>query len=236
VTVIWHDLECGGYVADLPLWRSLADEHDGPVLDVGAGTGRVALDLARQGHAVMALDRDRALLDELQQRAGDLPVSTVQADARSFELGRRFGLCLVPMQTVQLLDPAGRAAFLRCARRHLIEGGVLAAALADALESYDVADGGPAPLPDMRELHGVVYSSTPTAIRVDDEGFTLERRREAVSTAGEHSVENNSVLLHRVTGPELEREGTAAGFEPLQCRHVPATEDYVGSVVVMLRA
>jgi SAM-dependent methyltransferase len=236
VSVIWHDLECGGYVADLPLWRRLAREHDGPVLDIGSGTGRVALELARHGHAVTALDCDRALLEALEQRVGDLPVSTVVADARSFELDGRFGLCLVPMQTVQLLDDGGRASFLRSAHRHLIKGGVLAAALADALEPYDVADGGPGPLPDMCERDGVVYSSTPTAIRVDGTGFTLERRREAVSIEGEHSVESNSVLLHRVTGADLERAGAAEGFEPLARRHVPATEDHVGSLVVMLRA
>lgn len=236
MTVVWHDLECGGYVADLPLWRALAHEHDGPVLDVGAGTGRVALDLARHGHTVTALDLDPALLEELKRRSGDLPISVVAADARSFELDRRFGLCLVPMQTVQLLDDSGRAAFLRCARRHLLAGGVLAAALAEALVPYDVADGGPAPLPDMCEREGVVYSSAPTAIRVDRAGFTLERRREAVSTEGEHSVERNSVLLHRVTGAEFERAGAAAGFEPLPRQSVPATEDHVGSLVVMLRA
>ena len=53
--VIWHDVECGRYAADLPLWRGLADEASGPVLDVGAGTGRVAIDLARRGHEVTAL-------------------------------------------------------------------------------------------------------------------------------------------------------------------------------------
>ena len=37
--VVWHDLECGGYDADLPLWRELAADADGPVLDLGAGTG-----------------------------------------------------------------------------------------------------------------------------------------------------------------------------------------------------
>ena len=52
MSVIWHDLECGGYREDLPLWRALADRAGGPVLDVGAGTGRVALDLARAGHEV----------------------------------------------------------------------------------------------------------------------------------------------------------------------------------------
>jgi SAM-dependent methyltransferase len=236
MSVIWHDLECGGYVADLPLWRALASDHRGPILDVGAGTGRVALDLARQGHEVTALDRDAPLLEELRRRAGDLPVSAVLADARSFELERRFGLCIVPMQTVQLLDAAGRAAFLSCARRHLIPNGLLATALAESLDAYDTADGGPAPLPDMCERDGVVYSSAPTAIRVDGAGFVLERRREAVSPDGRRSAELDTVRLERVSAGELEREGVAAGLRPEARRLVPATEDYVGSAVVMLRA
>ncbi len=236
MTVIWHDLECGGYVADLPLWRELARERGGPILDVGAGTGRVALDLARNGHEVTALDRDPVLLDELRRRTGGLPVTTVVADARSFELDVRFPLCLVPMQTLQLLDRDGRASFLRCARRHLAVDGLLAAALSESLDPYDVADGGPMPLPDMCERDGVVYSSAPTAIRVDDAGFVLERRREAVSPEGDRAVELNSIRLDRVSPAELEREGAAAGLEPLARRHVPATDDYVGSVVVMLGA
>ena len=163
-------------------------------------------------------------------------MTTVVADARSFELDTRFPLCIVPMQTVQLLDREGRAAFLRCARRHLAAGGLLAVALSESLDPYDVEDGGPIPLPDMCEQDGIVYSSAPTAIRVDDAGYVLERRREAVSPQGDHDVELNSIRLDRVSAAELEREGATAGLEPLAQRHVPATEDYVGSVVVMLGA
>ncbi len=58
--VRWHDLECGGYAIDLELWRELAAQAGGPVLDVGAGTGRVALDLARGG---VAVERDDVVAD-----------------------------------------------------------------------------------------------------------------------------------------------------------------------------
>ena len=64
-SVIWHELECGSYTEDLELWRGLAREAGGPVLDVGAGTGRVTLELARQGNTVTALDLDEELLAEL---------------------------------------------------------------------------------------------------------------------------------------------------------------------------
>ena len=126
MSVIWHDLECGAYDADLDLWRELAERYGSPVLDVGAGTGRVALELARRGHAVTALDRDPGLLEELERRGKGLPVQTAVADAREFELGRRFPLIIVPMQTIQLLQGArGRGQFLRRAARHLESAGAL---------------------------------------------------------------------------------------------------------------
>ena len=65
--VIWHDVENGGYDVDLPLWRRLAQRAGGPVLDLGAGTGRVALALAEDGHDVTALDSDPDLIEELDQ-------------------------------------------------------------------------------------------------------------------------------------------------------------------------
>jgi SAM-dependent methyltransferase len=247
MTVIWHDLECGSYGEDLPLWRSLAAEYGDPVLDVGAGTGRVALDLARAGYRVTALDRDPDLLGALQERLGSkseilrpssrATVTTVVADARGFDLGERFPLCIVPMQTIQLLGgAASRAEFLLRALAHLRPGGVLAVAIAEALELYEVVDGVPFPLPDIREIDGVVYSSQPVAVRADRGGFVLERRRETVAPAGERTVEQDLIRLDRLTAAGLEREGRAAGFIVADRESVPETSDYVGSEVVILRA
>jgi SAM-dependent methyltransferase len=237
VSVVWHDLECGSYVEDLPLWRALADRHGDPVLDVGAGTGRIALDLARHGHAVTALDHDPQLLAELRRRAHQLELTAVLADARDFELGRRFALCLVPMQTIQLLGGAnGRARFLRCARRHLDPGGVLAVALTDELEIYEVPHGSPVPLADVCERGGVVYSSQPTAVRADPAGFVLERRRETMSADGQRSVCHDEILLDRLDPTALEREAAEAGLKPGGRARIESTPDYAGSAVVMLSA
>jgi SAM-dependent methyltransferase len=235
--VIWHDLECGGYREDLPLWRSLAREHPGPILEVGAGTGRVSLDLARLGYAVTALDRDADLLGELAARAGVSDLETVLADARSFTLARRFSLCLVPMQAIQLLGGIEeRGTFLGCARECLIPGGVLAIALTEVVEAYDAVAGSPAPLPDMRELDGILYASRPMAVREGREAFVIERRREIVGADGARQVEDNRISLDRLTAAELEGEGHAAGFRLLPRAHIEATTEYVGSTVVMLSA
>jgi SAM-dependent methyltransferase len=234
--VVWHDLECGSYARDLEVWRELAAEHGEPILDVGAGTGRVTLDLARRGHRVTALDRDPELLAALASRAGATTVETAVGDAREFELERRFALIIVPMQTIQLLGGAdGRGQFLRRARVHLRSGGAVAVAITDTLELFEISDGATAPLPDICEIHGVVYSSQPTAVRSEGDGFVLERRRETVSTDGSRLVAQDRIHLDAVSAVELEREGAEAGLQAAGVMIVPPTADYVGSQVVVLR-
>ncbi|MGI8712872.1 MAG: class I SAM-dependent methyltransferase [Solirubrobacteraceae bacterium] len=234
---IWHDLECGGYAEDLELWQRLADAQPGAVLDVGAGTGRTTLPLARTGHAVLAMDLEDELLAVLRERADGLQVRTLVGDARAFGLGEEFGLCIVPMQTVQLLGgAAGRGSFLECARMHLEPGGLLAVAIAEELECFEVVDGGPGPLPDVHELDGVVYCSRAVGVRVDGDGFELERRRETVAADGGLTVQRNLIHLDALDADTLEREAAAAGFAPAGRRAVGATDDYVGSTVVVLRA
>ena len=233
--VVWHDVECGAYAADLPLWRELAAAEPGPVLDLGAGTGRVTLELARAGHEVHALDVHGVLLAALTARAGGLPVTVHEGDARAFDLGVRFGLILAPMQTVQLLGGAAeRAAMLGCVRAHLAPGGLFAAALTNALEGYD-GDDLDVPVPDMAEVGGTVFSSRPTAIRDRGEAFVLERLREKVTPRGARATEEDHITLHRCTAEQLAAEGEAAGLRSEPPRAVEATEDHVGSEVAMLR-
>jgi len=237
MTVIWHDLECGSYAQDIPFWRSLADRFGDPVLDVGAGTGRITLDLARNGYRVTALDSDAELLAELARRGAEFELDTVVADARQFELGRRFALCVVPMQTIQLLGGrAGRISFLRCAGRHLARDGVVAIAIAETLELYEIQDGVPGPLPDIREQDGIVYSSLPTAVRAVGDQFVLERRRETIAADGRRSVAQDVIHLDRLSADQLELEAREAGLGDAAAATIPATSDHVGSTVVMLSA
>jgi SAM-dependent methyltransferase len=233
--LVWHDLECNAYDEDLPLWRALAREAGGPVLDVGAGTGRVSLDLARRGVAVVALDADASLLAALERRATGLPVQTVLADARQFTLPGRFSLVLVPMQTLQMLGGrAGRAAFLRRARAHLEPGGLLAAAIADAMDCFD-EEHPLSPPPAEREVLGARYASQLLTV-VEEDGCAVIHRRRAIIGPGEgYQAVENVVRLDRVTADEVAAEGAEIGFINEPHHVIPETDEYLESSVVVLR-
>ena len=242
-TVIWHDLECGHYEQDLPLWLALAAEHvqqDQAMLDVGAGTGRVAIPLAQAGYRVVALDTDSQLLTELERRAPGLPVETVCADAREFELvARAFPLIAVPMQTLQLLGGAdGHLAFMRRARAHLRDGGIVAVAIADVgdFEEFEWHEGDASPLPDVTEQDGWAYFSQPTSVRREGDAFVLERRREAVDAHGARSTSADRIALDVVSVQGLQEAGQRAGLHPHSVRQIAPTEEHIGSQVVIFSA
>jgi SAM-dependent methyltransferase len=246
VAAIWHDVECGSYAADLPLWEELSEGTDGPVLELGCGTGRVALHLARRGHRVYGLDRDPELLDVLAERAADSlhtrvwqksaavggAVELVHADAREFQIPEPVALALAPTHLLQLIPTAPeRAECLRCVAGALRPGGLLAASI---IEGMPEADGAPPPLPDVREVDGWVYSSLAVEAAVGPGEIVVRRLRHAVSPEGELSEEPNEVRIATFSAVSLEADAEAAGLRPAGRREIPETDLHVGSIVVLL--
>jgi len=232
--VVWHDVECSQYDADLPLWRELARRAPDGVLDVGAGTGRVALRLAYAGHTVTALDLDDALLEVLTARAAEAgcEVTTITADAADFALPAPVGLVAVPMQTIQLLSD--REGFFACARRALVPGGRVAVAIATDLEPYDGAP--PLPPPDLGHADGWTYISQPVAIRIQDDEVLIERIRERVGPHGERVTTDDLIRLAVVTPGGLAEEAAPHGLEAEELRHIPETPEHTATEVVIFRA
>jgi SAM-dependent methyltransferase len=232
VGAIWHDVECGSYRIDLVLWEELARYGGGPVLELGCGTGRVALHLARRGFATVGLDNDAELIGSLRERGAGLPLTTVVADARDFVLGEQVALAIAPTQMLQLLpDAAERLACLRCVAAALHGGGRFAAAI---LEGMPEPDGAPPPLPDVREVDGWVYSSLAVEAAVAPGEIVVHRLRQTVSPSGELGEQPNAVRIATFSAAQLEEEAAVCGLRPVLRREIPATDIHVGSTVVVL--
>ena len=232
---VWHEVECGGYAADLPLWERLADDAAGPVLELGCGTGRVALRLAGGDTEVWGVDADASLIEALRAQASTqgLALRAVCADVRALDLGRAFELILAPMQILQMLGSATerRAALARVAG-HLAPGGRLAAAIVEAPPGS--LDAPRAAIPDVRELDGWVFSSLPVARLTGRGDLEIHRHRQAVSPEGALSEEEHSDRLAALDPDTLEAEGATAGLRPGGRLEVPPADGYLGSTVVIL--
>jgi SAM-dependent methyltransferase len=118
---------------DAAWYLGQARDCGGPVLELGAGTGRVTLALARDGIAVHALDIEARMLGVLQRKLDDEPpevrarVTIVEDDMRTFQLAERFALVIAPFRALlHNLTDADHLACFRRVREHLRPGGRLA--------------------------------------------------------------------------------------------------------------
>jgi ubiquinone/menaquinone biosynthesis C-methylase UbiE len=86
--------------ADLPFWLELTEANRGPILELGCGTGRILLELAKSGSTTVGLDQDRTMLIFLKERLSKGiigQVHLVQANNRSLSDDRgRFQFKSIP--------------------------------------------------------------------------------------------------------------------------------------------
>ena len=125
-----YDLWSADMTADVPFYVSEAVDHGGPVLEVGAGTGRVSVAIARAGVEVVGIDLSPAMLARGRDRVADEGleerVSLHEADMRDFDLGRTFPLAIAPYRVLaHALTPEDQLATLQAVRRHLEPNGRL---------------------------------------------------------------------------------------------------------------
>ena len=118
-----YDLEYG-HDYDVPFWLALAERENGPVVEWGAGTGRIAVPLAAAGHRVTAVELSGAMVERGTKK--NEGVRWVQGDMRTARLDRRYGLAVCAFNSfLCLLTPDDALSFLRNAREHLEPGGLL---------------------------------------------------------------------------------------------------------------
>ena len=239
--VIWQQVEFGSYEADLPLWVELAQSAGGPVLELGAGSGRVALHLAGRGHEVIAVERDPDLAAELENTAKreHLPVTVLDEDLESpgnLRLRSSPALVIGPLHVVQVLDGASRPALLGRLRELTVPGGIVALTVVDESTILRAGAASTQILPDMREIDGWVYSSEPLWVQVGAESLTVRRLRERVSPSGEMERGIHDEVLHRVSPEGLGTEAENAGLGAAGVRRVSSGPNEADSTVVLLEA
>ena len=128
---------------DVAFWRDVVGRERAPVLELGCGTGRVLLPLARAGAAVTGLDRSAPMLAYARARARRLPAARrpaiVRGDIRALPFGRAsFGVVLAPYGLLQsLIDDRDFTAALAEAARVLRPGGLFGVDLVPELARWD---------------------------------------------------------------------------------------------------
>lgn len=144
-----YDLDLGDDPGDLDLYLALAARADGPVLELAAGTGRLAFPLAEAGHAVTAVDLDPAMVARGRRRAATADIAEdrlrfVEADLLDLRLPEagRYAFAFLALNSIMLLASrdAQRSAVATLAA-HLRPGGVAAVDVwlpdADDLARFD---------------------------------------------------------------------------------------------------
>ena len=127
---ILFDLENNDFEPDGPFYLSLAQQVAGSVLELGCGTGRITIPLARHGVDIVGLDIVPGMIARAKSKAGDLPIKWVEADVRDFHLGQQFDLICAPGSVFEhLLERADQEAMLACVREHLAPEGLFVLAI-----------------------------------------------------------------------------------------------------------
>jgi SAM-dependent methyltransferase len=118
-----YDLEYA-HDYDLPFWLSLAEREAGPVVEWGAGTGRIAVPLAAAGHDVAAVEISAEMVERGREKGQS--VDWIVGDMRDVKLERTYGLAICAFNSFLCLRSVEDAlAFLHNAHEHLVPGGLL---------------------------------------------------------------------------------------------------------------
>lgn len=128
---------------DIAFWQRMAAEVDGPLLELGCGTGRVALPLARHGSRVVGIDRSASMLARAQSRVTrtrlDSRLQLIRGDIRHLPFpDKSFELVIAPYGILQsLLDEQLLSATLQDVQRVLSRGGMFGLELVADLPAWE---------------------------------------------------------------------------------------------------
>ena len=191
---------------DVNFFVEMARDSQGPVLEVGCGTGRVLIPTARSGIEILGLDFSESMLAVCREKLSHEPepirsrVELVQGDMRRFDLGRQFKLATIPFRPFQhLMTVEDQLACLSCIRGHLIDGGRL------VLDVFNPS------LPHLVDDEYLVeYGDEPEFLMAD--GRRVWRRMRTVSRDLINQVQDVELIYH-VTHHDGHKERLVHSFQ-----------------------
>lgn len=220
-----YDLLHSHLVDDIAFVEELAQEAHGPVLELGCGTGRLLLPLARLGHQVVGIDASESMLaiaraklagesDTVRARA-----SLRQSDISDVDLEDRFGLAIIAYNTAMHLGPPALAACLASVRRHMAPGGTLFIDVDNPAAIHDSEQDG------LLLLERAVYdreSDEMVVLSVSSVGDGAQQTRDTVWLVDVSAAEGGPIrrtvarsTLHYYFAHQLAQHLAAAGFTML---------------------
>lgn len=202
-----YDALAGDYAraGELNFYTRLGARFGGPILELGAGTGRLTIPLAECGFSVTGLELDAAMLALGRKKAAErgAEVTWVEADACRFDLGRQFPLVFLPHNTIaHFLDRASVEALFASVHRHLAPGGRFVIDYFNPLLALLTRDR------DTRMLVGEYYApDTQALVRVTESGHydaatQVNHLRWHYRRAGKEQEEETVELPMRVYFPQ----------------------------------
>lgn len=143
-----YDFSYSDFTEDISFYENLARAIDGPVLELGVGSGRAAIPLAQAGYEVTGIDNSASMLEQARRRielegVGSGSLELIEGDMTAFKLDRQFGMVFVAANTFQhLLTTREQLACVRSAVACLAPRGIFSLSIrAPASVTWDDALG-----------------------------------------------------------------------------------------------
>jgi SAM-dependent methyltransferase len=129
----WYDIfYAAADPGDIDFYHGLCEASGGPILEIGAGTGRIALPLAQKGLDIVGIDLNKPMLEVAERKAREVAplagsLRLIEADMRDFQLDQKFPVVTIPARTLLLATTEADQETTLCnAARHLDKDGTLA--------------------------------------------------------------------------------------------------------------
>ena len=203
---------------DVPFWEGLASEAGGLVIELGCGTGRVSIPLARAGVDLIGVDRSEPMLARARQRITKSPgrqlaksLRLVRCDIRQLPFeGQTFPMVIAPYGILQsLIRPRDLTATLASVARVIVPGGTFGIDLVPDVPKWSEYSN----RVQLRGKAGGAQLTLVESVRQDPKRRLTTFEQKYVERRGVRTREHRFDLTFRTLSvPQMSRQLERAGF------------------------